>query len=252
LQPVCAIYSTFLQRAYDQVVHDVCVQNLPVIFAMDRAGFVGDDGPTHMGLYDVAYLRTLPNMTVMAPRNEDELLPMLALALERGTPVAMRYPRGSTSGRHTDPPAPMEYGKAEVLRRGSGVAVLALGNTVDVALDAYGLIASGEFGRSDRVPTIVNARFAKPLDEALLVELALDHQHFITLEEHSLAGGYGSAVVEKASDLGLAVTVSRIGVTDVLVHHDSQAAQRALFGLTAQSVAERVARAIGSPQEIHR
>ncbi|HEY5348849.1 MAG TPA: 1-deoxy-D-xylulose-5-phosphate synthase, partial [Candidatus Lustribacter sp.] len=247
-QPVCAIYSTFLQRAYDQVVHDVCVQNLPVVFAMDRAGFVGDDGPTHMGLYDVAYLRTLPNMTIMAPRTEDEMLPMLRLALDHGTPTAIRYPRGSTSGRHMDSPAPLVYGKAEVLRRGAGVAVWALGNTADVALDAYGLLASGEFGPSDRLPTIVNARFAKPIDEMLLAELAADHATILTLEEHALAGGFGSAVVEKASDLGLQVRVQRIGVADVLVHHDSQAAQRALFGLTAQAVAEKIARAIDSRQ----
>ncbi len=251
-QPVCAIYSTFLQRAYDQVVHDVCVQNLPVVFAMDRAGFVGDDGPTHMGLYDVAYLRTLPNMTIMAPRSEDEMLPMLRLALDHGTPMAIRYPRGSTSGRHMDPPAPLVYGKAEVLRRGTGVAVWALGNTADVALDAYELLASGEFGPSDRLPTIVNARFAKPVDEALLAELAADHTTILTLEEHALAGGFGSAVVEKASDLGLQVRVHRVGVADVLVHHDSQAAQRALFGLTAQAIAEKIARAIDSRQEIHR
>jgi 1-deoxy-D-xylulose-5-phosphate synthase len=252
LQPVCAIYSTFLQRAYDQVVHDVCVQNLPVVFCMDRAGFVGDDGPTHMGLYDVAYLRTLPNMSVMAPRNEDEVLPMLAHALSRNAPVAIRYPRGSTSGRHRDPVAPIEHGKAEVLRQGSGVAILALGNTVDVALDAYDLLASGEFGRSDRLPTVVNARFAKPVDEALLAELAADHELILTLEEHSLAGGFGSAVVERVSDLGLSVRVQRVGVTDVLVHHDSQPTQRALFGLSAQAIAERLARALDPHQEIHR
>jgi 1-deoxy-D-xylulose-5-phosphate synthase len=252
LQPVCAIYSTFLQRAYDQVVHDVCVQNLPVVFCMDRAGFVGDDGPTHMGLYDVAYLRTLPNMSVMAPRNEDEVLPMLAHALSRNAPVAIRYPRGSTSGRHRDPVARIEHGKAEVLRKGSGVAILALGNTVDVALDAYDLLASGEFGRSDRLPTVVNARFAKPVDEALLAELAVDHELILTLEEHSLAGGFGSAVVERVSDLGLSVRVQRVGVTDVLVHHDSQPTQRALFGLSAQAIAERLARALDPHQEIHR
>jgi 1-deoxy-D-xylulose-5-phosphate synthase len=241
-KPVCAIYSTFLQRAYDQVVHDVCVQNLPVVFCMDRAGFVGDDGPTHMGLYDVAYLRTLPNMTLMAPRCEEELLPMLEHALALGTPAAIRYPRGSTSGRHHDPLAPIEHGRAEVLRRGSGVAVLALGNTVDVALDAYELLASGEFGPSDRLPTIVNARFAKPIDVALLEELVKDHELILTLEEHSLAGGYGSAVVEAVSDRGMSLRVERLGVGDELVQHDSQARQRARFGLSAENVAERIAR----------
>jgi 1-deoxy-D-xylulose-5-phosphate synthase len=252
LRPVCAIYSTFLQRAYDQVVHDVCVQNLPVVFCMDRAGLVGDDGPTHMGLYDVAYLRALPNMTVMAPRNEDELLPMLEHAVALGAPAAIRYPRGSSNGRHRDAVAPVEQGKGEVLRRGSRVAIVALGNTVDVALDAYDLLASGEYGPSDRLPTVVNARFAKPVDEELLQQLAAEHDLFLTLEEHALAGGYGSAVVESVSDRGLDVRIERIGVPDVLVQHDSQSRQRALIGLSANQVAERVARVFHSNQEIHR
>ncbi len=140
IKPVCAIYSTFLQRAYDQVVHDVAIQSLPVVFAIDRAGFVGDDGPTHMGLYDIAYLRTLPGVTVMAPRNENEVAPMLDLALTLDGPAAIRYPRGSTSGKHDEPVAPVVLGRAEVLRRGSDVAILALGNTVDAALDAYALL----------------------------------------------------------------------------------------------------------------
>jgi 1-deoxy-D-xylulose-5-phosphate synthase len=248
LKPVCAIYSTFLQRAYDQVVHDVCVQNLPVVFCMDRAGLVGDDGPTHMGLYDVAYLRTLPNMTVMAPRNEDELLPMLEHALSLNGPVGIRYPRGSTSGRHRDAVAPVVHGKSEVLRRGTGVALIALGNTVDIALDAYDLLASGEFGRSDHLPTIVNARFAKPVDTQLLEELCKDHSLILTLEEHSLAGGFGSAVVETASDRRLGITIERVGIADVLVQHDSPASQRALFGLSPQKIAERVAAALGDTE----
>ncbi|HVA27401.1 MAG TPA: 1-deoxy-D-xylulose-5-phosphate synthase [Candidatus Baltobacteraceae bacterium] len=253
LKPVCAIYSTFLQRAYDQVVHDVCVQNLPVVFCLDRSGLVGDDGPTHMGLYDIAYLRTLPNMTVMAPRNEDELLPMLEAALSLPGPVALRYPRGSTSGRHRDPVAPIEQGRAEVLRRGSRVAILALGNTVDVALDAYDLLESGEYGPSDHLPTVLNARFAKPVDVALLEELAAGgHERILTLEEHALAGGFGSAVVESVSDRALGLVVERIGIADVLVQHDSQPRQRALFGLVANNVAERVAHAFSTNQEIHR
>jgi 1-deoxy-D-xylulose-5-phosphate synthase len=235
LKPVCAIYSTFLQRAYDQVVHDVVIQKLPVVFALDRAGFVGDDGPTHMGLYDLAYLRTLPGMTVMAPRNEHEIAPMLDLALTLDGPAAIRYPRGSTSGKHDGELAPMVLGKAEVLRRGEGVAILALGNTVDVALDAAALLDA------DGVrPTVVNARFVVPLDESLLLELAETHRRFITLEEHSLAGGFGSAVVEFINDRGLDVTVERLGVPNVLVQHHSQAAQRAQCGLSPENVAARV------------
>ena len=235
IRPVAAIYSTFLQRAYDQIVHDVAIQQLPVVFAMDRAGFVGDDGPTHMGLYDVAYLRTLPGITIMAPRNEYEVGPMLDLALTLDGPAAIRYPRGSTSGKHDEPLAPLVLGRAEVLREGSDVAILALGNTVDVALDAYELLDA------DGVrPTVVNARFVAPLDETLLIELAENHHRFITLEEHSLAGGFGSAVVEFLSDRGITAAVERIGVPNVLVQHASQAAQRAQVGLSAENVAARV------------
>jgi 1-deoxy-D-xylulose-5-phosphate synthase len=231
LRPVCAIYSTFLQRAYDQIVHDVAVQNLPVVFCMDRAGFVGDDGPTHMGLYDIAYLRTLPNFTLMAPRSEAELLPMMEHALSLSSPAGIRYPRGSTSGRHDEPVAPIVQGKAEVLRRGREVAIVAYGTTVDIALDAY-----------DRVGgiTVVNARFAKPLDEALLLDLQGEHSTVITLEEHSLAGGFGSAVAEFVADRGLQFRVERIGVPSVLVQHDSQDKQRGLFGLNADALAARI------------
>jgi 1-deoxy-D-xylulose-5-phosphate synthase len=235
LRPVCAIYSTFLQRAYDQIIHDVVVQNLPVVFCLDRAGFVGDDGPTHMGLYDVAYLRTLPNMTVMAPRCEQELLPMLEHAIALGTPVAIRYPRGSTSGKHDEMIAPIVQGHAEVLRRGRDVAILAYGNTVDAALDAYDLLAQGGIR-----PTIINARFACPLDEALLIELDQTHERVITLEEHSLAGGFGSAVLEFKNDHALRLAVERVGVPPVLVDHNSQPHQRAQFGLSGEQIAERV------------
>jgi 1-deoxy-D-xylulose-5-phosphate synthase len=242
LRPVCAIYSTFLQRAYDQIVHDVVVQSLPVVFCMDRAGFVGDDGPTHMGLYDIAYLRTLPNVTLMAPRCEDELLPMLEHALTLNGPAAIRYPRGSSSGRQNgEAVAPIAHGKAEVLRRGSGVAILAYGTAMDLALDAYDKLQAA--GYAD-LPTVVNARFAKPLDEALLAELERDHDRVITLEEHSVAGGFGSAVAECVSDRGLNLAVERVGVPNVLVQHDSQDKQRAMFGLTAAAIAERVAASV--------
>jgi 1-deoxy-D-xylulose-5-phosphate synthase len=257
LKPVCAIYSTFLQRAYDQIIHDVVVQDLPVVFCMDRAGFVGDDGPTHMGLYDIAYLRTLPHMTLMAPRNEAELLPMLEHALSLNSPAAIRYPRGSSSGKHNEPLAPLLHGKAEVLRWGRGVAILAYGTTVDIALDASSLLchperstlSSSKGAKSKEDVTVVNARFAKPLDEALLLELERDHTHVITLEEHSLAGGFGTAVAEFVSDHGLKLRVERIGVPNVLVQHDSQDKQRALFGLTADALAARVRTILGASTE---
>jgi 1-deoxy-D-xylulose-5-phosphate synthase len=233
-KPVVAIYSTFMQRAYDQIVHDIVIQNLPVVLCMDRAGVAGDDGPTHMGLYDIAYLRTLPFMTIMAPRIEAEVLPMLEHALSLGAPVAIRYPRGNSQGNHLETPAPIVHGRGEVLRRGEGVAILALGNTADVALDAYDLVTEGP------KPTVVNMRFVAPLDEALLVELAGTHAKFITLEEHSLAGGFGSAVVEFAADRDLGVVIERIGVPNVLIQHDKQPVQRASFGLTGENVAARV------------
>jgi 1-deoxy-D-xylulose-5-phosphate synthase len=235
IKPVVAIYSTFLQRAYDQIVHDVVIQNLPVVFAMDRAGVAGDDGPTHMGLYDIAYLRTLPYMTIMAPRIEDEVGPMLEHALSLGAPVALRYPRGNSNGKHLEPPAPIVHGRAEVLRRGEDIALLALGNTCDVALDAYDLLPA-----DGPRPTVVNMRFVRPLDEALLLELAQTHKRFITLEEHSLAGGFGSAVVEFASDRDLGVSIMRIGVPNVLIQHDKQPQQRAGFGLSGDSLAARI------------
>lgn len=234
LKPVCAIYSTFLQRGYDQIVHDVSIQNLPVIFAMDRAGVVGDDGPTHMGLYDIAYLRTLPNMTLMAPRNEAEVGPMLQLALTINGPVGIRYPRGNASERWDEAPEPLVLGKASVLRRGSRVAILALGNTADVALDAWATLPD------DAKPTVVNARFVRPLDETLLLELAETHDHLITLEEHALAGGFGSAVVEFVSDRGLSIAVERIGIPNILIQHNRQEAQRTSVGLSSENVAARV------------
>ncbi len=235
LRPVVAVYSTFMQRAYDQVVHDIVIQNLPVVLAMDRAGVAGDDGPTHMGLYDIAYLRTLPFMTIMAPRTEDELGPMLEHALSLGTPAAIRYPRGNTQGNHLEAPAPIVHGRGEVLRRGSDVAFLTFGNTCDAALDAYDLLAADGLQ-----PTVVNMRFARPLDEALLFELAETHRKFVTLEEHSLAGGFGSAVAEFVTDRGLGVTLERVGVPNVLIQHDKQPLQRAGFGLSGESLAARV------------
>ncbi len=235
LKPVCAIYSTFLQRAYDQIIHDVAIQNLHVVFCMDRAGVIGDDGPTHMGLYDVAYLRTIPNVTIMAPRVEEEMLPMLEHAMAIDGAVGIRYPRGSTNGKYAIPVAPIVHGKAEVLVEGADVAILCLGNTCDNGMEAAALLAAEGI-----TPTVVNARFVKPMDEELLVRLAQTHEHFITLEEHAIAGGFGSAVGEVVLDHNLGVTVERIGVPDVLVHHNSQAKQRALYGLTAENVASRV------------
>jgi 1-deoxy-D-xylulose-5-phosphate synthase len=234
LRPICAIYSTFLQRAYDQIVHDVCVQNLPVVFCLDRAGLVGDDGPTHMGLYDIAYLRALPNMTIMAPASESDVLPMLRHALSLNAPVAIRYPRGASGARGAVTAQPVEHGRAAVVRRGRGVAVLALGNTVHVALAAWELLDP------DLRPTVADARFARPLDTALLEELVSDHRIVVTLEEHSLPAGFGSAVLEAVSERDLPLRVVRVGVPPELVRHASQASQRARYGLEPERLAAQL------------
>ena len=244
LRPVCAIYSTFLQRAYDQIVHDVVVQNLPVVFCMDRAGFVGDDGPTHMGLYDIAYLRTLPNVTLMAPRCEDELQPMLEHALTLNATG-----RDSVSAR-------LDAAGVKAASRSRRSCRARPKCCAAAAASRFSPTARPWISRSTPttnckrsavtrdLPTVVNARFAKPLDEALLAELARDHDRVITLEEHSVAGGFGSAVAECVSDRGLNLAVERVGVPNVLVQHDSQDKQRAMFGLTAAAIAERVAASV--------
>lgn len=239
-RPVCAIYSTFLQRAYDQIIHDVIVQKLPVVFAIDRAGFVGDDGPTHMGLYDVAMLRALPGLTFMAPRNEIELALMLEHALTLPGPAAIRYPRGATRGILDEVHAPVVEGKAEILQHGSRVAIFALGTTAETAL-----LAARELPPELR-PTIVNPRFITPLDRELLSELAVTHEIFITLEEAMLAGGFGSAVLEAVADLGLRVRVERAGVASQLVAQASPARQREWFGLEPQQIARRITAAFAA------
>ena len=191
-KPVAAIYSTFLQRAYDQVIHDVCLMDLPVTFAIDRAGIVGADGPTHNGLYDVAYLRTVPNMTVMAPKDENELQHMIYTAVQTGHPAAVRYPRGNGIGVKMDDQFRMlEIGKAEILQDGEDCVILALGTLVHPSLKAAEKLAADGISAS-----VVNARFVKPLDEELITCLANEKSFLITVEEAALMGGFGSAVME--------------------------------------------------------
>jgi 1-deoxy-D-xylulose-5-phosphate synthase len=249
MRPLVAIYSTFLQRAYDQIVHDVCVQSLPVTFCVDRAGLVGDDGKTHQGAYDIAYLRTLPNVVIMAPSTEDELRAMLRYghalhdgATEDGVrhegPVAIRYPRGSSAALTGRPaPSPIRYGKAQVLRRGdpTGIAVLGVGICCDAALAAADLLAAGGID-----VTVVNVRFVRPLDAELIDDLAATRSALLTVEEHSLAGGFGSAVLETLADRGRSVRVVRLGIPDAFVAHATQTAQRAQCGLDAAGIVRAV------------
>ncbi len=243
LRPVCAIYSTFLQRAYDQIVHDVCIQSLPVIFAMDRGGLVGADGPTHHGVFDIAYMRSLPNMTVMAPKDEAELRDMMLTAvLHTSGPTAIRFPRGNGIGVDISrAPRPLEIGKGELLREAPAgekhVALIPYGAMVANALEAANLLAKhGIFC------TVVNPRFAKPLDEELLKRVIGSHRLAVTIEDHALQGGFGSAVLEFASDARLLTHTSllRIGIPDEFIQHGSPEELYDLCGLTPQAICDRV------------
>jgi 1-deoxy-D-xylulose-5-phosphate synthase len=248
MKPVAAIYSTFLQRAYDQIVHDVCLQGLNVVFAMDRAGLVGDDGPTHHGAFDISYQRCLPNLVLMAPRDEGMLVHMLRTALLHDDgPIALRYPRGEGEGvRVPRRPKAIEIGRGEVLREGDRVALVGYGYGVQVALGAAELL-EGEHGLE---ATVADARFAKPLDEELLADLAEEHELVVTVEENVLMGGFGSAVLESLSDLELAARtpVLRFGLPDRYVTHGKPALLREEVGLTPEAVSRRVARAVLDPR----
>jgi 1-deoxy-D-xylulose-5-phosphate synthase len=240
MKPVCAIYSTFLQRAYDQIVHDVCLQRLNVVFCMDRAGLVGDDGPTHHGAYDISYLRPIPNIVLMAPRDEAMLVHMLhtALAYDAG-PVAIRYPRGAGVGAALPSgPAAIGIGTGETLAQGERVALVGYGTGVQVALGTAELLRHAGIE-----PTVCDARFAKPLDGELLLSLAAGHELLVTVEENVLAGGFGAAVLEHLSDAGVpagAPQVMRFGIPDRYVTHGKPALLHEEIGLTPERLAERI------------
>ncbi|MEK7680288.1 MAG: transketolase C-terminal domain-containing protein, partial [Deltaproteobacteria bacterium] len=237
--PVTAIYSTFLQRAYDQVFHDVCLQNLPVVIAMDRAGIVGQDGATHHGLFDIAYLRHIPNLILAAPKDEDELRRLLYSAVGYKRPVAIRYPRGSCTGaRQASALMEIPAGKAEVLREGSDLTLLAIGSMVEPALDAA--VALEKDGIKAGV---INCRFIKPLDEEAILKAAFSTGALLTVEEHALAGGFGSAVLELLEARGYRCAVKRVGVGDEFIEHGTQEELRAMLGLDAAGV-EKAARSL--------
>lgn len=252
-KPVAAIYSTFLQRAFDQIVHDVCLQNLDVTFAMDRAGLVGDDGPTHHGAFDISYFRPIPNVVLMAPRDEAMLVHMLHTAIAHDGPAALRYPRGTAEGVAL-PQAPelVPIGKGEVLAEGRGVALLGYGYGVHVALEAAAILADHGLQA-----TVADARFAKPLDTNLAENLARDHDLLVTIEENVLPGGFGAAVLEHLEDAfaagpGERARVLRVGLPDRYVTHGKPDLLRAEVGLTGQSVADRVLAATPSAQPVAR
>ncbi len=235
-RPVCAIYSTFLQRAFDPIVHDVCLQKLPVLFCMDRAGLSGDDGPTHHGLFDIGYLRGIPEMVLMAPKDEDEMADMMKTALELPGPSAIRYPRGAVAGvvRKTEPQA-IPVGKAEVLKDGSDVAILGLGPMIALARELAERLEYIGYSAA-----VINPRFVKPLDLEVLEQYSRRVAAFVTFEDHVKMGGFGSAVMEALEEMGSTVPVVRIGWPDKFIEHGKVAELRARHGLTVDEAQAQV------------
>ncbi|MBP9111019.1 MAG: 1-deoxy-D-xylulose-5-phosphate synthase, partial [Pyrinomonadaceae bacterium] len=249
LKPVAAIYSTFLQRAFDQVLHDVCLQDLNVTIAMDRAGIVGADGPTHHGLLDISYLRGYPNIVLMAPKDEAELRDMMLTAIEHPGAAAIRYPRGNGFGVDiSEFPKQLEIGKAEVVTEGDEVAIIAYGSMVYPAIEA-----GKELAKSGIKPTVINARFVKPLDEQLFTEIARTHRLIVTVEDAYLAGGFGSAILEMLEEKGLADTIRvvRMGVSDEIVTHGDPKILLAHYGLDAEGITARVIESLDILDEKH-
>jgi len=232
-RPIVAIYSTFLQRAYDQIIHDVCIEKLPVVFALDRGGLVGEDGPTHHGQFDLSYLRALPNMVVMAPKDGNELQRMMVTALNHDGPIAFRYPRGLSADVDLDAdPAPVPVGKAEILTRGDDLLILAIGHMVQEGLEAH-----RELKKQGIRATVVNCRFVKPLDSELICSLAGAIPKIITVEENALQGGFGTAVLELLADRAVGpVQVKRIGIPDQFIEHGAASILRQKYGLNADGI----------------
>ena len=238
LKPFVAIYSTFLQRAYDQIVHDVALTNQPVVFCLDRAGLVGEDGPTHHGCLDISYMRSIPNMQVMAPRDEVELALMLEYASKQNTPVAIRYPRGYATGTKDEPSSrqPIETGKSEVLKDGKDLVFIPLGASCS---DAYKVI--DELEKNSKISVkLINPRFVKPLDEKMLSDLIASKLPIVTLEDSALAGGFGSMLAEKLLDAQATNRLLRFGLPDSFVPHGSLKELKTMLGLDCQSIVNKI------------
>ena len=235
MKPVVAVYSSFLQRAYDQIVHDVCMQNLPVIFAIDRAGLVGNDGETHQGAYDVAYLSHIPNMTILAPKNRKEFVEMMSFAVKHNGPVAIRYPRGEVYDGLTEYMEPIVCGKSEVIQKESDIAIFGCGHMMETAEQVYHSLK--EKGHSC---SLINSRFVKPLDTDALHEMAERHRLFVTIEDATVAGGYGAHVVRYVSEQNINVRVITMGIPDCFVEHGSILQLRKQIGLDTVSIVEKI------------
>ncbi len=245
LKPVVAIYSTFLQRAYDQILHDVCLEALPVVFALDRGGIVGEDGPTHNGLFDFSYLRSLPNMTVMAPKDENEFQRMLRTAIDHNGPIAVRYPRGKGTGIElSDDILPLTIGKGEVLSAGGDILILAVGRTVCESLNAQTILKKQGISA-----TVVNCRFVKPIDTDLICPLAESIKRIITVEEHVLHGGFGSAVLETLVENNITdFSIKRLGIPDLFVEHGPQSVLRSKYGIDSSAITDAAVKLISSSE----
>jgi 1-deoxy-D-xylulose-5-phosphate synthase len=236
LKPLVAIYSTFLQRAYDQIIEDVCLQQLPVVFALDRSGLVGQDGPTHNGSFDMSYLRHIPNMIVMAPKDENELKQMLFSAFCYGKPASVRYPRGEAIGVPVDPQfSEIPVGTWEILKEGTDITLMASGSTVYTALDA-----AMDLQNEGIDCAVVNGRFIKPMDREMIINLATHTRRVLTIEENSIIGGFGSGVMEVLSEEGIRIPVKRTGLPDRFIYHGSQKAIRQHLGLDKEGIKKTV------------
>jgi 1-deoxy-D-xylulose-5-phosphate synthase len=236
-RPFCAIYSTFLQRAFDPIVHDVCLQNLPVVFCMDRGGLSGDDGPTHHGLFDISYLRGVPNIIHMVPKDEDELADMMYTALQQPGPTAVRYPRGTGPGAPVKAhPVALPIGKAEIISDGDDVAIFGLGALMPMAQQL-----AAELQKQGFSAAVINPRFVKPLDREVLAEYARRAGVIVTFEDHVLMGGFGSAVLEALSDMQIEASVVRIGWPDRFIEHGKVDQLRAKHGISVEAALERLA-----------
>ena len=237
LKPIVCIYSSFMQRAYDQLIHDVAIQDQPVVFILDRAGLVGDDGATHHGVFDFAFLRSIPNMSIMSPASADDLRQMLAVAIQWEHPVAIRFSRGSIAAEENIlPSAPLNFGKAQIVKSGEQVAIIAVGNFYNIAYDLYQLLA-----RDGIQATLINARFIKPLDTELLLSLSEKHKYFITLENNLLAGGFGSAVAEFLSDQSLNdIKLWRIGLPDRFIQQGDISLLLEEVGISAEQLWQQI------------
>lgn len=235
LKPIVAVYSSFLQRAYDQILHDVCIQNLHVVFAVDRAGLVGSDGETHQGIFDLSYLSSIPNMTIMAPKNKWELSDMLKYAIDFESPIALRYPRGEAYDGLQEFRSPVAYGKSEILYEEADIALLAVGSMVKIAEEVRKILKDTGYNC-----TLVNARFVKPIDTECLELLAKTHRLFVTMEENVRSGGYGEKVLGFVSDRGLSVHVLSAAIPDEYVEHGNVSLLFKEVGLDAETIAKRV------------